>query len=330
VPGASGEFDWTGFASIDELPHGFNPSEGYFATANHNTLRPGDRVVSHEWSNRFRIDRLREVLRAAKGASVADSQALQQDVMALPARELVPLLRGVSFSSYGDEAPGLESARQLLLAWDHKMERESAAAAIFAAYHIRLAQDYVASVLPAGAKPDPALVRSASAQVLVDGLKKPGPERDLLVAGAFRASVLDLQKRLGERPVQWQWGGLHKATFRHRLSVDEGSRALFDLGPIARPGYGYTVNMTGGGDYAQTDGATFREVIDLSDWDASVATSAPGQSGQPESPHFADLLPYWAEGRYFPLAFSRKKVEEVAAQRLVLVPPSAHGSRLKD
>ena len=51
-----------------------------------------------------------------------------------------------------------------------------------------------------------------------------------------------------------------------------------------------------------------------------MATSAPGQSGQPGSPHFSDLLPLWAEGEYFPLAFSREKVEEVAAQRLMLVP----------
>lgn len=320
VPGARGEYDWTGFASIDELPHAFNPPGGYLATANHNTLRPGDRVVSHEWSNRFRIGRVREVLEAARGFGVAESQALQQDVVALPARDLVPLLRSVSFASFAEEARWLEPARQLLLAWDHKMERTSAAAAVFAAFHIRLAQDYVASVLPAGTRPDPALVRSASAQVLIDGLRAPGPARDLLVAGAFRAAVADVRKRLGDNPAAWQWGALHLATFRHRLSVDGAARALFDLGPVARPGYGYTVNMTGGGDFAQNDGATFREVIDLADWDASVATSAPGQSGQPESPHFGDLLPYWTEGRYFPLAFSRKKVEELTSHRLTLLP----------
>jgi penicillin amidase len=140
------------------------------------------------------------------------------------------------------------------------------------------------------------------------------------VAGALRAAVLDLRERLGENPMAWKWGELHQARFMHRLGVGEAGRALFDLGPFPRPGYGYTVNMTGGGDLAQNDGATFREVVDLADWDRSVATSAPGQSGQPGSPHFADLLPYWQEGRYFPLAFSREKVEEVAANRLTLAP----------
>jgi acyl-homoserine lactone acylase PvdQ len=40
-----------------------------------------------------------------------------------------------------------------------------------------------------------------------------------------------------------------------------------------------------------------------------------GQSGQPGSAHYADLLPLWAEGRYFPLAFSRGRVEEVTQHR---------------
>ena len=319
VPGASGEYDWEGFASLDELPHAFNPPEGFLATANHNTLRPGDRVVSHEWSNRFRIDRVREVLRGAARFGVAESQALQQDVVALPARALVPYLEGISFE--GDpEGALLGLARQLVLAWDREMQAQSAGAAIFAAFHIRLAADYVAHVLPRGAEQDPGLVRSASAQVLVDGLQRPGPVRDLLVAGAFRAAVLDLRDRLGPHPVDWKWGTLHQARFAHRLGVGKAGQALFDLGPLPRPGYGYTVNMTGGGDFAQNDGATFREVLDLADWDSSVATSAPGQSGQPASPHYADLLPYWAEGRYFPLAFSRPKVDEVAVRRLVLVP----------
>ena len=51
-----------------------------------------------------------------------------------------------------------------------------------------------------------------------------------------------------------------------------------------------------------------------------MATSAPGQSGQPGSPHYADLLPLWEKGEYFPLAFSRKKVDEVTRHRLVLKP----------
>jgi penicillin amidase len=103
--------------------------------------------------------------------------------------------------------------------------------------------------------------------------------------------------------------------------VDPSTRTLLDRGPIARPGYGYTVNNTGGADFEQTAGATFREILDVGAWDESLVSSAPGQSGEPGSPHFDDLLTIWAEGRYVPLAFSRRMVEEVATHRLVLEPP---------
>ena len=62
---------------------------------------------------------------------------------------------------------------------------------------------------------------------------------------------------------------------------------------------------------------------DLADWDRGMATSSPGQSGQPGSPHYDDLLPLWAEGKYFPLAYSPKKVEDVVQHRLRLLPKPA-------
>ncbi len=67
-------------------------------------------------------------------------------------------------------------------------------------------------------------------------------------------------------------------------------------------------------------GASFREIIDLSDWDNSVGTNVPGQSGQPGSPHYDDLVSLWANGEYFPLLFSREAIVENTAKLLTLRP----------
>jgi penicillin G amidase len=61
-------------------------------------------------------------------------------------------------------------------------------------------------------------------------------------------------------------------------------------------------------------------VADVGNWDASVAINAPGQSGDPSSPHYRDLAPMWAEGRYFQLAYSRAAVEKAARIRFELKP----------
>jgi penicillin amidase len=149
---------------------------------------------------------------------------------------------------------------------------------------------------------------------------RPGHENEILALAALDASVVQLERHLGPSMERWRWGDIHHAWFTHPLAVDDATRELFNRGPVSRDGYGNTVNSTGGGAVDQTSGASFRAIFDLADWDRSVATSVPGQSGQPGSPHFDDLLPYWAEGRYFPLAFSRHKVEEVAEARLLLEP----------
>ncbi|HYA17880.1 MAG TPA: penicillin acylase family protein, partial [Bryobacteraceae bacterium] len=56
-------------------------------------------------------------------------------------------------------------------------------------------------------------------------------------------------------------------------------------------------------------------------WDNSVGLNTPGQSGDVNSPHYRDLYPLWARGQYFPVLFSRDKVESVTERTLKLEPP---------
>ena len=51
-----------------------------------------------------------------------------------------------------------------------------------------------------------------------------------------------------------------------------------------------------------------------------MAINTPGQSGDPFSPHYRDLAPLWANGRYVPMLYSREAVEAATAERLVLNP----------
>ena len=119
----------------------------------------------------------------------------------------------------------------------------------------------------------------------------------------------------------WQWGKVHQIRFRHPLGV-----RAYDRGPVGRPGDANTVNATSGAHLQQTNGASYREILDLSDWDRSVMTNVPGESGDPESSHYSDLIDDWASGRYHPMPFSRPAVEAAAAEHLWLVPRATSGT----
>jgi penicillin amidase len=95
--------------------------------------------------------------------------------------------------------------------------------------------------------------------------------------------------------------------------------AKFDVGALPRGGDAYTITATGGDDN-QTRGGSFKIVSDTYDWDNSVGLNNPGQSGDVNDPHYRDLYELWARGKYFPIFFSRPKVESVAEKILTLMP----------
>jgi penicillin amidase len=61
-------------------------------------------------------------------------------------------------------------------------------------------------------------------------------------------------------------------------------------------------------------------VIDLGDWEACRFALPGGQSGNPVSPHYDDLLPSWSRGDGVPIAWSAASVDRAARDSLQLVP----------
>ncbi len=151
---------------------------------------------------------------------------------------------------------------------------------------------------------------------------EPKAKRDELLRKTFAKAVTLVETRLGKNASKWRWDRLHTVTFHHPLeTLGVEYKKAFSLGPHGRPGDALTPHNTRHNEnFEQLHGPTYRHVLDLSDWDKGMATSAPGQSGQLGSLYYDDLLPLWLEGKYFPLAFTRKKVEEVTRHRLRLVP----------
>ena len=214
----------------------------------------------------------------------------------------------------------------MLLSWDATVTRESAAAVLFELWM----QDVSAAVLQKVAPENAASILGELApNQVIEILNHPGangfgakPEaaRNQLLLDTLKSATERLSKLEGPDPQKWSWGQVHTVHFRHPLDQVKDA-ALMDLGPIARPGDEETVDATGyGKSFAQVEGASYREILDTSDWDKSVAVNVPGQSGQPGSAHYSDLLPLWTEGQYFPLSYSKAAVERVATDRLTLAP----------
>jgi len=165
---------------------------------------------------------------------------------------------------------------------------------------------------------------------LVDALEHPdtwlggAAKRDQLLTSSLTEAYAATSALLGPDPTKWKWGDLQFTLFQHPLSplLGDTDRARFNVGPIRHGGDETVVNASGfqAANFQQTGGPTVRMVFDVGNWDASRGVNSPGQSGDPNSPHYRDLAPYWANGATFPLLYSRAAVERNAQQRFLLVP----------
>ncbi len=130
-------------------------------------------------------------------------------------------------------------------------------------------------------------------------------ERQAALETGLRAAIDRLTTIQGGDWKTWRWGRMHARAFPHPIV------SRFDLAAVERPGGAGTV---------AADGASYREILDVSNWDRSLATNTPGQSGQPGSPYYSNLLPLWAENRYFPLLFTTAAIEARTVHALTLKP----------
>jgi penicillin G amidase len=327
VPGKDSKYEWSGYVPFDKLPKSLNGPAGFYNSSNNDVVPkivPGYSIpLGYEYSAPFRYDRVHEVLSAKQKFGVADMERLQQDVVSLPARELVPLLKNATLTS-----PAAQEARKRLLAWNFVLDRDSVPATIYEFFALKLGPLAFNPKIPEAARPT---MRQYDMRRVIAWMKKPdaayGPDpsegRNRIVGHALEAAVADLHKRFGADMDKWKWGDIHTTDFVHPLAGNAATKGIFHVEPVRRGGDGFTVmaaTSPSETNTKQTSGASFMFVMDVSDWDNSTGLSVPGNSAQPLSPHYKDLTTYWGEGKYFPLAFSRGKVDEVVAHRLMLQP----------
>ena len=327
VPG-DGRYEWDGYLPIEDLPHVFNPEADYFATAN-NFMVPENyaymNALHYTWGDEMRAVRLAEVLGSGRRHTLVDMMQLQHDELSVPARNLVPLLDGVTITD-----TRIAAVRRKLLDWDFVLDQRSTEAAIYVAWERQLLDRVKKLFIPQAVQE----LLSLNMKRVIDWLSAPdgrfGPNpldgRNALLVDTLSEAISHLESRLGPNMTQWQYGDARykHALIRHPLgaTVRSDLRDQLDVGPVSRGGYGRTVNNTGNGDN-QTSGASFRIIADSENWDNSVGTNSPGQSGDPDNVHYRDLFDLWARGQYFPIFYSREKVESVVEQTTNLEPAAA-------
>jgi penicillin amidase len=333
VPGWTDEYEWDGWVPFAELPRAFNPEDGFLVTANNKMHDEGyHHNLGRDFLPPYRARRIAQMICQRETHDTASFARMQTDTVSLPAAQLLPALTAIEPADDRQKA-----AISLLAEWDRDIAADSAPGALYEVWNKHIALRVLRPLFG-----DEELLthfygrrqwtNAFQYQVLPNILAYPtarwwggngATARDDALRETLDGALDELTTALGEDMTAWRWGAIHKARFAGRLALIPDLAELFTAGEVEMGGDEQTVNQglfEPGWSYDVVVAPSWRQIFDLSDWDASLGTHTVGQSGNPVSPHFADLVPLWSEGTHHPMPFTREAVERHVEGTLLLRP----------
>lgn len=305
--GWTNDGDWTGFIPFEQLPHLYNPPEGFIVTANQRIVGTSYRYFSElarDAATPWRARRIYDLVKANPKSSMNDVRDVQHDVFNIPysnfARTIVRL---------GAASPETLAA---LRGWDGKMTADSAAAPVV--HEIR---NCVANKIAEANKPAPAaLVRERLLRWIIDENSPrwlpsgAGSYADLIrTCDAESRAALSDPKRLGPDASKWRWGNVFSADFQHPLAAAPLIGGQFAVRYTNVNGSGQTPNV---GQFV-----SMRLIASPGNWDETRHVIPLGQSGNPASPHFRDQFEFWRTGNPVLFPFSKEAIGKAAQSSTV-------------
>ena len=317
-----GRYEWDGYLPIIEKPNDFNPDNEFLATANENVTPLSYNkwnAIGFSWADPFRGDRVDQFLLDSKKFTMQDMIELQVDYYSPPAFYLTGMLsRLINYDE--NFLKEYDDYIWRLIEWDNKLNKNSVEATIYVNWERNIINEFNKEYVPEKVK---GLIRVQLFKIMNKLYNMDEKLRNNFLKKTFISSINDLKSKFGDKTDEWVYGQdeYKHIKVKHPLEdiVNDSIYKILSFQKYPRGGNGYTVGATGS-NLSQSHGATFKVIIDTKDWDNSLASNSPGQSGDPSSLFYRNLYKEWAEDKYFNLLYSKEKIESNLHSRETFYP----------
>jgi penicillin amidase len=299
LDGTDPRHDWQGYIPQAQNPHTRNPERGFVSSANQQSI---DSTFPYyrgslgfaQWQRGARIN---QVLATFRQATPDSLRVLQNDSYSLEAEKALPLL----LAHVADvQAAGLDSLRR----WNYWMGHQQVAPGLFETWwqytNTFIWQDDFPGPFLQAPRPDRtiALMLQDSASQWYDDRTTPNRRETLrdIVRRAWDSTLAAYTATLGPTPTLWKWGIARGTDVRHLLRLEP-------FGALGQPtdGCPLCVNST-----KPTNGPSWRMVVALNADPKKIDARGlypGGQSGNPGSPWYQNMVPDWTAGQLHRLLF---------------------------
>lgn len=296
--GAEPGHDWQGWVPRAENPRARNPAQGWLASANQvptDTSYPHDLGWGHPTGRRSL--RVHQLVADADSLTPEEAGAIMLDDLNLHAAAILPeMLRRLNANGL---SPADSAAREALVAWDFRHRPQLHAPAVFdqwwrllyrAIWQDEFAGDSVRYQWPSKDRTR-RLILEEPGEEWFDDISTPARENlNSLVNRTFRDACARLRRQLADPT----WAAYRPVRIQHLARLDAlGHHRL------AAGGCHDCVNAL-----RATHGPSLRLVVALGRQGPRAWGVYPGgQSGNPGSPRYDDMVKDWSEGRLHELVF---------------------------
>ena len=306
LAGADPGSEWPAEIPADSMPAAADPAQDYFVNSNNRPAGPEYPYPLGDYFMEYRARRVDELIRAGGRLDAAAVERVQLDEFSPQWRRFAARFLGrIAGRRLSAEA---EAARAALAAYDGRPESLAVGPTVFRVWYAQTRSRLGA------------VGSDGFLDAVLDGRAGPAtPGSDSTWGGAFsgllattlEGAVRRLHQVLGPMGPAWAWGRAHRAHFEHPLE-----RRYPEMAPpeVWVAGDNQSVNVASlplGRLPRVTFGPSMRVVADLSQDSTVLLVVPPGNSGDPDSPHYADQLGAWAAGRYFRVRLGPPRPEEL-------------------
>jgi len=291
---------WKGFHSVSELPQVLNPPCGYLMNTNSGPQnvtedvapRPEDfpaYFMSQQSNSRSR--RLSALLSSDQSITWDEMHGYATDTHLLAADTYVPKIVSAIEAiaqDYPDDQPILAEIGKVLSAWDKRTDVHSRGAVLF--------------LMIAKSKDFQAALTENDDKALVQALLKP---------------AVMVKTQFGSMDCPWSdYSRIRRGDIEMGIAGNGAQEAVLDrMGMTAlRP----TSGEEKGGRRFCGGGTSYAMIIDFKEPVRAMSILPFGVSENSKSPHFADQLPLYVEGKYKPVWFWPHEISENCASDVVL------------
>lgn len=316
LDGTDPSHDWQGWIPVEQNPTVKNPPRGFVSSANQHSVDPtypyylGWRFASSE-----RGIRINERLAAMTKATPDSLRMLQNDNFSVAARRILPTLLSILAT---DKAMSQLPAYQTLANWDKQNEALSVGATIFekwmevlmyAIWEDEFSAEKKNMVYPTTDVTYHLLMNKPTAKWFDNQETKGKVEtRDDMVKMSFKGTLDSLTKEFGTMDNEkWAWKNVKKTEIAHLVPAFTS----FGRYNIPNGGGKWIVNAT-----TTKTGPSWRMVVAVDKgWPKGFGLYPGGQSGNPASKYYDNMIDKWANGELQELLFLKSKEE--ASPRIV-------------